>query len=53
MAKLRHPNVIGFVEAFVEHKMLHIVMEYADQMDLEKQLNECIKAKVESEHSLS
>jgi hypothetical protein len=38
MAKLNHPNIVGFVEAFVEKKCLHIVMEYADASDLEREL---------------
>ena len=38
MAKLNHPNIVGFVEAFVEKKCLHIVMEYADSSDLEREL---------------
>ena len=38
MAALRHPNIIDFIEAFEEQTVLHIVMEYADAMDLERYL---------------
>lgn len=36
MSKLDHPNIVGFVEAFTDKEVLHIVMEYADNNDLEK-----------------
>lgn len=38
MAKLNHPNIVGFIAAFLEKKTLHIIMEYADQGDLEREL---------------
>lgn len=38
MRQLDHPNIVRFIDAFVENNMLHIVMEYADAMDLEKYL---------------
>jgi len=45
MSKVKHPNTIGFIDAFVERRVLHIVMEYADGMDLEKFLIETVKRK--------
>jgi serine/threonine protein kinase len=45
MAKIEHPNVVGFIEAFVEKNVLHIVMEYCDGGDLEKLLLDTIKHK--------
>ena len=45
MSKVNHPNVVGFIEAFVENNALHIIMEYADGVDLEKKLISIIKAK--------
>lgn len=38
MRRLDHPNIVRFIDAFVENNYLHIVMEYADAMDLEKYL---------------
>lgn len=38
MSKLNHPNIVQFVEAFVENKALWIIMEHADGGDLEKTL---------------
>lgn len=45
MSKLQHPNIVGFIEAFVEAKVLHIIMEYADGSDLEKVLIGALKKK--------
>ena len=45
MSGLHHPNIIDFVEGFVEEQQLHIVMEYADAMDLEKYLVDKIRKK--------
>lgn len=45
MSKVNHPNIVGFIEAFVEKKTLHIIMEYADGSDLEKYLIEQVKQK--------
>lgn len=50
MSKLNHPNIIQFVEAFVEHNALCIVMEFADGSDLEHELIEaCEKRRYISE----
>lgn len=38
MSKLNHPNIVQFVEAFVENKALWIIMEHADGGDLENEL---------------
>lgn len=38
MSKLNHPNIVQFVEAFVEKQALSIVMEFADGSDLERAL---------------
>ncbi|CUG91630.1 serine-threonine protein kinase, putative [Bodo saltans] len=38
MSKLNHPNIVQFVEAFIENKALWIVMEHADSGDLENEL---------------
>lgn len=38
MSRLNHPNIVGFVEAFVADETLHIIMEYADGTDLEQEL---------------
>lgn len=46
MSKIHHPNLIGFIEAFVENDALHIVMEYADGDDLEKMLVGCLNRRV-------
>jgi serine/threonine protein kinase len=46
MSKVKHPNIVGFIDAFVEKRVLHIVMEYADGSDLEKFLLDTIKRKV-------
>ena len=45
MSKVQHPHIVGFIEAFVEKKVLHIIMEYADGGDLEKMLTEAAKNK--------
>jgi serine/threonine protein kinase len=45
MSKVTHPNIIGFMAAFVENRVLHIIMEYADGTDLEKKLSEHAKNK--------
>lgn len=34
LASLRHPNIVGFVESFVENSMLCIVTEFCDGGDL-------------------
>jgi len=46
MSRLRHPNIISFMEAFVEKKTLHILMEYADHCDLERELMSHAKRQV-------
>ncbi len=34
LGDMKHPNIIGYRESFVERKVLHIVMDYADGGDL-------------------
>lgn len=34
LASLRHPNIVGYVESFMEKATLFIVMEFADGGDL-------------------
>ena len=45
LASLQHPNIIGYKEAFFDDnsKTLNIVMEYADDGDIEKKIKENIK----------
>jgi len=45
LASLSHPNIIGYKEAFFDDssKTLNIVMEYADDGDIEKKIKENIK----------
>ena len=38
LAQLRHPNIIGYVDAFLEHSELYIVMEQAGGGSLEDEL---------------
>ena len=40
LSRLRHPNVIGFVDAALEGGKMHIVMEHAGGGTLEKELAE-------------
>jgi NIMA (never in mitosis gene a)-related kinase len=54
LASITHPNIIGYKEAFFdqESKTLNIVMEYADDGDLENKIKKHTKAKtnvIESE----
>ncbi|KAG9391702.1 Nek1 Ser/Thr kinase-like [Carpediemonas membranifera] len=34
LGDMKHPNIIGYRESFLEKKVLHIVMDYADAGDL-------------------
>ena len=45
LASLQHPNIIGYKEAFFDDnsKTLNIVMEFADDGDIEKKIKENIK----------
>ena len=47
LASLNHPNIVGYKEAFFEEdiKTLNIVMEYADDGDLESKIQKNIKNK--------
>jgi NIMA (never in mitosis gene a)-related kinase len=38
LKSLRHPNIVGYIESFVEKGMLHIVMDYADGGDLNQRV---------------
>ena len=38
LASVKHPNVCGYFEAFVEKKKLFIVMEYAEKGDLHQRI---------------
>jgi NIMA (never in mitosis gene a)-related kinase len=48
LASLNHQNIVGYKEAFFEEdsRTLNIVMEYADDGDLESKIQKCIKTKV-------
>ena len=45
LASLSHPNIIGYKEAFFDEmsKTLNIVMEYADDGDIDKKIKENLK----------
>ena len=45
LASLSHPNIIGYKEAFFDQnsKTLNIVMEYADDGDIEKKIKDNLK----------
>ena len=45
LASLSHPNIIGYKEAFFDErsKTLNIVMEYADDGDIDKKIRENLK----------
>jgi len=47
LASLNHPNIVGYKEAFFdeESKTLNIVMEFADDGDLESKIQKNIKSK--------
>lgn len=47
LASLNHPNIVGYKEAFFdeESKTLNIVMEFADDGDLESKIQKNIKTK--------
>lgn len=38
LRSLKHPNVVEYVDSFIEDEMLHIVMEYCEGGDLAAQL---------------
>ena len=46
LASLQHPNIVGYYEAFYESttKTMNIVMEFADDGDLDGKLKQCIKS---------
>jgi len=48
LASLNHTNIVGYKEAFFEEetRTLNIVMEFADDGDLESKIQKCIKNKV-------
>ena len=37
---LRHPNIVGYVESFVEEEHLILIMQYADGGDLQSWIEE-------------
>ena len=45
LASLSHPNIIGYKEAFFDEnsKTLNIVMEYADDGDIDKKIKDNLK----------
>ena len=43
MKKLRHPNIVSYVDAFKENDSLCIVMEYVDAGDLDSKIKERAK----------
>ena len=47
LASLSHPNIIGYKEAFFDQKSrtLNIVMEYADDGDIDKKIKDNLKKK--------
>jgi len=47
LASLNHPNIVGYKEAFFdeESKTLNIIMEFADDGDLESKIQKNIKSK--------
>ena len=49
MKKLIHPNIISFKDVFKDTKLdyFYIVMEYADDGDLSKKINQQQKKKIE------
>ena len=54
LASVNHPNVIGYKEAFWDDKdnSLNIVMEYADDGDLQTKINKMRKEKLRFEENL-
>ena len=45
MKKLRHPNIVSFVDAFKKNDKLCIVMEYVDAGDLDSKIKERAQTK--------
>ena len=44
LSSLKHPNIIGYKKAFFEnnHRILNIVMELADNGDIESKIQNCL-----------
>ena len=53
LASLRHPNIVGYREAFYDEpsKTLNIVMEYADDGDIAHKIQENLKRRLRFEES--
>jgi serine/threonine protein kinase len=45
MSKIDHPNIVGFQQAFIQNDALHIMMEFADGIDVEKLLIQCLQSR--------
>ena len=45
MEKLRHPNIVSYVDAFKNNDKLCIVMEYVDAGDLDSKIKERAETK--------
>ncbi|CAK0909303.1 unnamed protein product [Prorocentrum cordatum] len=41
LRKMSHPNIIGYIDSFLQGPKLYIVMEYADGGDLADKIREC------------
>ena len=53
LASLSHPNIIGYKEAFYDNntRTLNIIMEYADDGDISKKIQENLKRRLRFEES--
>ena len=53
LASLSHPNIIGYKEAFFDHttNTLNIVMEFADEGDLENKIKNNLKKRLNFEEN--
>ena len=53
LASLQHPNIIGYKEAFFddESKTLNIVMEYADDGDIESKIKQNLRSRMAFQES--
>ena len=40
MRKLKHPNIVGFIDVFTKNDELNILMEYADDGTLDDKLKD-------------
>ena len=53
LASLNHPNIIGYKEAFYDEnsRTLNIIMEYADDGDINRKIQENLKRRLQFEES--